>query len=270
MFYIIATPIGNLKDITIRAIETLQQCDWIYCEDTRRSQILLNHYQIKKPIKALHKFKEKVLIEEIIQLLQTEKQVALISDAGMPLISDPGSFLVSALIEKQLPFTCLPGPSSVINALVLSGFDTCPFQFLGFLPKKSGEKKQTLLTALTYPGCSICFETKERIKNTLQLFETLAPNQHLCLVKELTKTFETAFRGKATDILAQLPTNPLGEFILIIHQETSKTPFDGIGLARHLKFIQESLGCSEKQAIKIAAKMRSETKSDLYNQIFMK
>src|SRR3990167_5491416 len=181
MLYIVATPIGNLDDFSKRAVDTLSSCDAILCEDTRRSSILLNRYGIQKPLISYHKFKEKASLEKILTDLQSGQNLALISDAGTPCINDPGQILVQACIEKGIEVTAIPGACSVIQALVLSGFDTSSFQFIGFLPK-SGQS--ALKRALHYPGTTVCFESPERLISTLEEILALDPDRELAVARE--------------------------------------------------------------------------------------
>ena len=150
-FYIIPTPIGNIKDITLRAIEILKEVDIIACEDSRVTQKLLNHYDIKKPLKSYHKFNEKSMVDSVLEDLSNNKNIALISDAGMPGISDPGNVLVKAAIEHNLEYTVVSGPCALINAFIMSGYDT-PFTFVGFLPDKVNERNNLLMQYKQYYG----------------------------------------------------------------------------------------------------------------------
>ena len=159
LLYIVTTPIGHLEDISYRAIKILQECDAILCEDTRHSSTLLNRYNIKKPLIAYHKFNEASILTKTLQDLQAGQNLVLISDAGTPCINDPGGRLTAACVENRIPFTAIPGPCSIIQALVLSAFPLDQFQFIGFLPKKP---KKIVRQILFYPGCTVAFESPER------------------------------------------------------------------------------------------------------------
>jgi 16S rRNA (cytidine1402-2'-O)-methyltransferase len=217
MLYLIATPIGNLGDITYRAVQVMQQCDYILCEDTRRSRILLNHYGISKPLKSYFRFNEKKREQEVLADLKNGKTIALISDAGTPGICDPGMNLVNSCREANLKLSVLPGPFSGVVALTLSGSSTEQFQFLGFLPKKKKLLSQILSDAFNYPGSSICFETPHRLLKTLQLIHQLSPTQPLCVARELSKTFEECLYGPAERLINHFThTPPRGEMVLIV------------------------------------------------------
>lgn len=263
MLFIIATPIGHLEDISRRALECLQSCDAILCEDTRRSSILLNRYEIQKKLISYHKFKEKEALNWILNDLEAGRNFALISDAGTPCINDPGQILVAACIEKKLPFTVIPGPCSLINALLLSGFDTTRFQFIGFLPRKPD---LLLKQSLCYPGTTIAFESPERLIDTLQVIETIDPIRRLAIAREMTKTFEECRRGSATELIAHFTTHPpRGEIVLAIAE--GKVPEEEIPIEELVQMLQELHGLPLKEAIKQAARMKNLPKSAVYRQI---
>lgn len=258
MLFIIATPIGNLGDISQRALDTLQSCDAILCEDTRRSAILLDRYGIKKKLISYHKFKEKESLEQILEELQLGKRLALISDAGTPCINDPGQILVNACREKGIEVNAIPGACSLIQALVLSGFDTSRFQFIGFLPKNP---KETLQLAQAYPGTTIAFESPERLVDTLS---EINPEREVAVAREMTKTYEECRRGKAKELLAHFQAHPpRGEIVLLIKEEK---PSDDLSLEELVEMLQEFHGLSLKEAIKQAAKLKDVPKRDVYKK----
>ncbi|MFI5334063.1 MAG: 16S rRNA (cytidine(1402)-2'-O)-methyltransferase, partial [Chlamydiales bacterium] len=166
MLFLVATPIGNLADITLRALEVLRTCDYILCEDTRHSLKLLRHYEIQKPLRSYHKFNEKKRCDEITRDLKAGMKIALITDAGTPLISDPGEILVQKCIEEKLSVIPIPGPCAAIAALTLSGFSAAQFQLISFLPKKSGGLTRVRTARLSDPGTSICYESPYRLATT--------------------------------------------------------------------------------------------------------
>jgi 16S rRNA (cytidine1402-2'-O)-methyltransferase len=220
---LVATPIGNLGDITLRALETLKNADVIACEDTRHSLILLRHYGIEKPLVSYHEHNEARRTAELIEQLAAGKNIAIISDAGLPGISDPGHRLLHACRERGLPFTIIPGPSSVLTALLGSGFPTEPFFFGGFLPPKSGGRERDLRAALARPVTSIFFESPHRIVRSLEVLATHAPQHEVCVARELTKTFEEYRRGAAAEILAHYSAHPpKGEIVLLIAPHDSR------------------------------------------------
>lgn len=217
MLYLIATPIGNLSDITFRAIEILQQVDYILCEDTRRACKLLQRYSIKNRLVPFHRFNEKSREKIILEDLAAAKKIALLSDAGMPTISDPGSKLVAACNRLQIAVTTLPGPSAPLTALSLSGLVTDRFQFVGFLPKPKGEKQRLLTEIFLYPGVSICFESPHRLRKTLQDIANLSPDRLIYIARELTKKFEEMKSGSAKQLLQYFAMKPVkGEITILI------------------------------------------------------
>jgi 16S rRNA (cytidine1402-2'-O)-methyltransferase len=202
--YVVGTPIGNLKDITFRAIEALQSVNFIACEDTRRTSILLNHYKIEgKKLLSYYEPKESVQVPKIIKLLEKE-DVALVTDAGTPSISDPGYKLIRACIEKGIPVEVIPGPSAVITALVGSGLPTDRFTFVGFLPKKGLNNFLEELKAYK-DSTIIAFESPNRVVKSLEAIkETYGDNTTVCVARELTKLHEEYIRGRAVEVLEEL------------------------------------------------------------------
>lgn len=270
MLSLVATPIGNLADITLRALETLKACDYILCEDTRHSLILLQHYQIKKPLKSYHKFNESSQAEAILKDLASGLHICLISDAGTPGISDPGAALVKACVDNQIPVMANPGPCAAIQALSCSGLPTDRFQFWGFLAKKENELKHQLQSILAYPGTTICYESPHRLLNVLELIQTLQPDRLLVVARELTKKFEEWFRGNAAQHLEHWNEGVLkGEIVLLIspaaeqqHQDWSAwTPEE------HVQWIEETYSLTRKEAIKLAAELRGVPKRQIYQRI---
>lgn len=263
MLYLIATPIGNLADISKRALETLEICDLVLCEDTRRSSILLRHYSIKKPLISYHKFNEKKELKKIIGRLLEGANIALISDAGTPCIQDPGHILVSACIEHQIPFTAIGGSCSLIVALLLSGLSTERFQFIGFLPKNP---KTLCKEILSYQGTSILFESPHRLIKTLKIFEGLDPLRKIAIVREMTKTFEETLRGTVKEILAKIETHPLkGEIVLLIDQ--GQMPETDMPVEELVQILQKVHGLSLKEAIQKAAQLKKIPKKAAYKKM---
>jgi 16S rRNA (cytidine1402-2'-O)-methyltransferase len=262
VLYLVSTPIGNLEDITKRALAVLEEVDLILCEDTRRSSILMQRYGIRKPLTPFHKFNEKGAEARVLDDLRTGKKVALVSDAGTPCINDPGQALVQACVQEGIPFTAIPGPCSLIQALVLSGFDTTRFQFVGFLPRKGQEALRSLLS---YPGTSIGFESPERLVDTLNALGELAPERQFAVAREMTKTYEECRRGNALELAAhyeKIP--PKGEIVLLV--QGGKLPEEELPLDELLILLQELHGISLKEAIKLAAKLKGLPKSAVYKQ----
>jgi len=214
---LIPTPIGNLDDITLRAIECIKDVDLILCEDTRRSLKLLNHLQIKKPLKSFHKFNEHSKVEKVIIEIQSGIKVGLISDAGTPSISDPGYLIVKMCIDNNIDVECLPGPTALIPALVISGLPSERFTFEGFLPVKKG--RNTRLQELSSEKRTMIFyESPYKLYKTLKdFYEYFGPEREISISKELTKIFEDTQRGKIKDIIDNYKNKKLkGEFVIVV------------------------------------------------------
>lgn len=216
---IVPTPIGNLGDITLRALEILKSADRIACEDTRHSAPLLAHHGISgKTLVSLHEHNEARRAPELAAAARAGETIALISDAGMPGISDPGYRLVQACIANATPVEVLPGPSAVITALIGSGLPCHAFRFGGFLSVKSGKRRSALTAALDSGETAIFFESPHRILSTLEILTEINPAARTCVARELTKKFETYHRGPAAEVLAHFQTHPpKGEIVLLVH-----------------------------------------------------
>src|SRR5215813_13742674 len=222
MLYVVATPIGNLGDITLRALEVLKSVDVVAAEDTRHSGLLLKHFEIKKPFVSYHEHNEAARTAELVERLARGENVGLITDAGIPGLSDPGLRLIRECINRELPFTIVPGPSSILTALVGSGFSTERFSFRGFLPVKSGRRERELRMAAEREETTLFFESPYRLVKTLQACSAIMPNRQLCIARELTKKFEEFRRGNAAELLAHYETHPAkGEIVLLISAEPS-------------------------------------------------
>lgn len=264
MIYFVATPIGNLNDISLRALETLKNVQVIACEDTRTSKVLLDKFEIKnKLLISYHKFNEQESSQNIIKLASEGKDIAVISDAGMPGISDPGNILAKKLVEAKIDFTVIPGASALTTALVLSGFDSRNFFFAGFLPEKKVEKDKLLSQISTLSSTLIFYVSSHNIKKDIQyLFEQLG-NRKACLVKELTKVFETKYYFS----LFSLPEiDERGEFVLIVEGSNESLDFDSMTIQEHVLFYV-NLGFSKNDAIKKVAKERGKSKNEIYMQV---
>lgn len=217
MLYLVATPIGNLGDISVRALEVLKSVDLIAAEDTRHSLILLRRYEIEKPLVSYHQHNEAMRTAELLQRLKDGANIAVITDAGMPGISDPGHRLLSACIEHQLPYTVIPGASAVLMALVGSGFSTERFFYGGFLPTKSGQREREVLAAGHRSETSVFFESPYRLLKTLELFKEHFSTRSLCVARELTKQFEEFRIGTGAELIAHYTKHPpKGEICLVI------------------------------------------------------
>jgi 16S rRNA (cytidine1402-2'-O)-methyltransferase len=217
MLFLVGSPIGNLGDITLRALEVLKDVVIVAAEDTRRSSILLKRFDISKPLISFHEHNEARRTAELIERLRHGEKVALLTDAGMPSISDPGYRLVRACIESGVRIEVIPGPSAVLTALVGSGLPTNRFYFGGFLPVKSGQRETELLAALARDCTSIYFESPHRILKSLQVLGRIDPRRLVCVARELTKQFEEYHRGEVESVLAHYEAHPpRGEITLVI------------------------------------------------------
>ncbi len=224
--YFVPTPIGNLSDITTRAVEVLSSCDLIACEDTRHTKRLLAHLDIHKPLMSFNAQSEERKIPELIERIQSEElTLAVVSDAGMPAVSDPGQRLIQTCLTEEIPYTVLPGPSAVLTALVGSGFPAHHFTFGGFLPMKKGKKQKLMQEAVGFDGTTLFFESPHRLPTALKLLAEVAPEHPVCVARELTKLFETYHRGTAqelSDYFSERP--PKGEIVLLIAPQSYIIP----------------------------------------------
>jgi 16S rRNA (cytidine1402-2'-O)-methyltransferase len=217
MLYLVATPIGNLDDITLRALEALRSADVIAAEDTRHSGNLLRHFEISKPLISYHEHNEAMRAEQLAERLAAGENVALITDAGMPGLSDPGARLIRKCIEHGLSYTIVPGVSAILTALAGSGISMERFCFRGFLPTKSGQRERELCAAAEREETSVFFESPYRIMRTLTVCAEIMPTRQLCVARELTKKFEEFRRGTGAELLAHYGAHPAkGEITLVI------------------------------------------------------
>jgi 16S rRNA (cytidine1402-2'-O)-methyltransferase len=228
MLFVVPTPIGNLADISLRALEVLKQAGVVAAEDTRHSGLLLQHHGIHKPLVSFHEHNEAMRTAELLERLRGGENVALITDAGTPSISDPGARLVRACIEAGIAYTILPGPCAAITALVGSGLDASAFYFGGFLPVKSGQRATELTAALAREGTSIYYESPHRLMKSLDVLASMAPDRLVCVARELTKKFEEYRRTFPAELCAHYTAHPpKGEICLLVEGTD--------GLARRLK-----------------------------------
>ena len=260
MLYLVATPIGNLKEITHYALEILNSADYILCEDTRTSLTLLNHYDIKKPLFSYHKFNEKSEVERIVRDLQSGKNIALISDAGMPGISDPGNILVNECIRCDVPYTVVSGPSALINAFVMSGL-SMPFTFIGFLPNKKSDAKKTLQEYKGYKSTLIFYVAPHDLNETIKLVYDILGDRKAVAVREISKKFEEKVFFNLKDGYNETIK---GEFVLLIEGDSGDdTP--NMTIEEELSHLLAN-GMDKNTAIKQVAHSRSLKKNDVYQQ----
>lgn len=260
MLYFVATPIGNLKDITLRAIEILKSVDEIVCEDTRHSLGLLNAYDIKKPLNSYHKFNEREAGEKIVKKLKSGKNIALITDAGMPVISDPGNVLTQMLIEEGLEFTVIPGACAFVSALVLGGLDSLRFCFLGFMPARNSERKAFLEKYKNLDMTLIFYSAPHDVKKDIESIYEVFGNRRAVAVKEITKLHESVERFELKD---NLSSQPKGEYVILV--EGAKEQNENLKLTEkeHIE-LYINQGVDKKEALKRVAKERGVSKSSLY------
>ena len=215
--FVVATPIGNLEDITLRAIRTLKECDFILCEDTRRAKILLKHYGIEKPLISYFEGNEEKRIPEVIDLLKEGKNIALISDAGTPLISDPGYRLVKRCREEGIDVLPVPGPSAVIAALSVSGLETDRFMFLGFPPQKKGKMRKLLENVKDFEGSIVFYVSPYDIREFLEEVLEVLGDRRVCICREMTKFFEEYLYGKLSEVKDKVKEK--GEFVVVVGKQ---------------------------------------------------
>lgn len=269
--YIVPTPIGNLKDITLRALEVLKEVDLIACEDTRQSIKLLNHFGIKKTLISYHKHNENERSENIIEELRNGKNVAIISDAGTPGISDPGVTVIKKCIEENIEIEVLPGATAFTTALVHSGLNTDNFTFIGFLPRDNKSRKETCEKLLNREETIIFYEAPHRILTTLKFIKDTFGNRKVAVCRELTKLYEQVLRGDLEYCIEHFSNNsPKGEFVIVMEGkdfqeilEERKSQWEHMTIEEHIQQYMNS-GISKKDAIKMVAKDRQVSKSDIY------
>ncbi|MGL9748473.1 16S rRNA (-2'-O)-methyltransferase [Enterococcus sp. DIV0170] len=266
--YLVPTPIGNLEDMTFRAVKTLQTVDLIASEDTRNTQKLLNHFEVKVPQKSLHEHNYNERIPELLNFLKEGNSIAQVSDAGMPSISDPGHELVVACIEENIPVVALPGATAGMTALIASGLMPQPFLFYGFLQRKRSIQKRELEELKKQTATLIFYESPHRIKETLKNLLEVLGNREVVICRELTKLYEEYLRGTAEEVIEYLSEHALkGECCLLVSGATDaeeEEVFEGT-----LKEQVEALtldGTSSKEAIKIVAKRHGLKKQDVYKE----
>ncbi len=260
MLYFVATPIGNLKDITLRALEVLNAVDEIACEDTRHSLGLLNAHGIKKPLTAYHKFNEREAGQKIIDKLKDGKSIAVITDAGMPVVSDPGNLLVEMLIENGLEFTVIPGACACVSALVLSGLDSSRFCFLGFMPSKTSERKEFLEKYKNLDLTLIFYSAPHDVKKDIETLYSVFGSRRAVAVKEISKVHERAERFNLSDGLG---SEPKGEYVILVEGGKMENPNLALSEKEHIE-LYISQGMDKKSALKAVAKERGVSKSELY------
>jgi len=270
--YLVATPIGNLEDITLRALRVLKEVDVIACEDTRQTQKLLNHYAITTRTTSYHEHNEMTRAAELVKEMQEGASVALVTDAGMPGISDPGYRLISLAIRHHLPVVPIPGASAFLAALVASGLPTDSFRFSGFLPAKSGQRRKLLESVKDSPRTQVFYEAPHRLLDTLaDVVEVLGDDRDVVVAREVTKLHEEFLRGRAIEILGQLKArgDVKGEITLLIAKaetEDLRPETSTVSIAQRVREIMSTEKADEKAALKKVAKERGIGKSEAYRE----
>lgn len=270
--YIVPTPIGNLEDITFRALKTLEQVALIAAEDTRHTQKLLNHFEIKNDLLSYNEHNHEQRVEQIMEKLLNKEDVALVSDAGMPAISDPGYELVQAAIKQAINIVVLPGANAALCALVGSGLVTNEFLFAGFLPRKKKDKLEKLKALGNRKATVILYESPYRVKDTLKAIDEQLGNRQLAIAREITKMYEQFIRGKVEDVLEWLEENEIkGECCIVMEgsDETIENDdwWQSLSLEEHVLAYEEKENLSHKAAMKKVATDRGISRRDVYQAI---
>ena len=263
--FLVPTPIGNRDDMSYRMIQTLKEVDLIAAEDTRNTGLLLKHFEIRTPQISFHEHNAMEKIPDLLAHLESGKNVAQVSDAGLPSISDPGHDLVKAAIEREIPVVAVPGPSAGITGLIASGLAPQPHIFYGFLPRKEGQQKAFFQEKRDYPETQIFYESPHRVRATLQNMLAVYGDRPVVLVRELTKIYEEYTRGTIAELVAYLEENPLkGECLLIVEGASEQEQdLEAVDLIQEIDLLVQS-GMKKNQAIKQVAKQFGLQKSDLY------
>ena len=262
--YVVATPIGNLEDITLRAIKTLKEVDLIAAEDTRHTLKLLNHLEITKPMISYHRHNEEIRCENLIKELKEGKNIALVSDAGTPGICDPGEEIIKKCIEEDIKVIPLPGACAMINALIASGISTKEFSFLGFLPLNKKNRKEKIEEIKNSNKTIIIYEAPHKLKNTLNDLSSILEDRKIVLARELTKIHEEYIRGTINELIENAE-NLKGEIVLIIEGNKIKeeNKLNNLTLEEHFEFYKKQ-GLGKKEIIKKIAKDRNVSKNEIY------
>lgn len=265
--FVCPTPIGNLEDITLRTLRTLKEVDLIAAEDTRRTIKLLNHYKIKKPLTSYHEHNKWEKGEILLKKLKGGEDIGLVSDAGMPGISDPGEELIKSSIEENIEVEVLPGPTASITALILSGLSTDKFAFEGFLPSNKKDRIKELERLRNEQRTIIIYESPYRLLNMLKDIKEVLGNRQISISRELTKVYEETFRGTVEEGIENFKEQKKGEFVIIVEggKIEEKNPFEKISIKDHIRMYIEE-GCSKKDAVKKVALERKLPKNQVYKE----
>ena len=261
VLYVVSTPIGNLEDISLRALRLLKQVDLIAAEDTRTTRNLLNFYDIKTPLTSYHEHNKRAKLGYLLDCLK-EKDVALVSEAGMPGLSDPGYELITAAIEREIPVVPVPGASAVITALVVSGLPANQFLYLGFLPRRQGVRRRLLRSVADEPRTMVAFEAPHRILATLEDALEIFGDRRVAVCRELTKVYEEVFRGKMSQAITHF-AQTRGEFTLVIEGKVRQEPEINEQIERELRRLYRQ-GARARQAVSQLSEASGISKKKLY------
>ncbi|MFC2948813.1 16S rRNA (cytidine(1402)-2'-O)-methyltransferase [Virgibacillus sediminis] len=269
--YVVPTPIGNLEDITFRALKVLESVSLIAAEDTRNTRKLLNHFELDTPMVSYHEHNKLSREDQLLSRVEQGEEIAVVSDAGMPAISDPGMELVQAAVERDLRVVVLPGANAALCALVGSGLPSDEFYFYGFLPRKKKDKESELQRLKSFQATILLYESPYRLKDTLKALKDVLGNRRITLARELTKRFEEYVRGSVDEVLSWSEDHtPKGEFCLVVEgaDDTDSTEeelwWGHLSVPAHVNYYMEEEGLTSKEAIKRAAKDRSMPKREVY------
>lgn len=263
--YLIPTPIGNLEDITLRAINTLKLVDVIFCEDTRIAGMLLNKLEIKKRLISCNNVNEEQVKEKVLKELKSGLNVGLITDRGTPIISDPGYKSVEFVIEHGYNVIGLPGPTALIPALITSGIEPSPFLFYGFLNSKTSKMERELEELKSLKYTLIFYEAPHRIIDTLKSLKKVLGDRKISVNREISKLYEEIYRGKISDIIEELSIDVKGEFVIVVEGNKEIVDYNNISIKEHI-ISYVNLGYSEKEAMKLVARDRNTIKSEIYKE----
>ncbi|MEG0994359.1 MAG: 16S rRNA (cytidine(1402)-2'-O)-methyltransferase [Bacilli bacterium] len=260
--YLIPTPIGNMDDITLRAIKTLDFVDFLLCEDTRVTGILLKHLNIKKKMYSCHEFNEDKMKDFVVSELKNGKNIGLVTDRGTPIISDPGHKVVREVVKNSFPVVSLPGATAFVPALTMSGLNPSPFLFYGFLENTKIKKRKQLERLKNYNDTLIFYESPNRIKETLLEIKDILGDRNVVLVREISKLYEESYHGKISEVLEDIK-DIKGEIVLVVEKGEQNTTLLSLSVLEHINLYLDEM--DEMSAIKLVAKERNMPKSEIYS-----
>ena len=262
--YLVPTPIGNMEDMTFRAVNVLKSVDVIFSEDTRVTKILLLHFEINKKLISLHDHNEEIVKEKVLSYLDNGSSIAIVTDRGTPIISDPGYFLAKYASDKGYNVVGLPGPTALISALIMSGIQPMPFLFYGFLNSKEGKRQKELENLKNINATLILYESPHRIEKTLNDMKNILGNRQISISREISKKYEEVYRGTIEEIQKQL-LDIKGEFVIVVSPGKQDENYDNLTIIEHINLFIE-MGNTPNEAIKKVAKLRHLNKNEVYKK----